>query len=104
MEARAAGGNNPAPINSNHDAAPTSDGPPAITDAQPISEAGQMGVIAPGVGQDRPSPSKPTVGVYMGKAQRDITFSAGSLDPAAKQGHGAQDFSQCLYAFDGAGQ
>ncbi len=53
----------------------------------PVSDAGAMGVVAPGLGQDTPSPPKPTIGMYDGKTQRDITFTAASLDPMATNGH-----------------
>ena len=52
-----------------------------------VTEAGANGMVAPGIGQDTPAPPKPTVGMYQGKTQRDITFTAASLDPMAKLGH-----------------
>jgi hypothetical protein len=52
-----------------------------------ITEGGAMGVVAPGLGQDTPSPAKPTIGLYGTNAQRDITFTAASLDPNANIGH-----------------
>ena len=53
----------------------------------PVSETGANGTVAPGIGQDTPAPAKPTVGMYGTNTQRDITFSAASLDPNAKNGH-----------------
>jgi hypothetical protein len=52
-----------------------------------ITEAGANGMVAPGIGQDTPGPAKPTLGMYMGKTQRDIQFTAASLDPMANSGH-----------------
>lgn len=52
-----------------------------------VTEGGAMGVVAPGLGQDTPSPPKPTLGMYGNNTQRDITFSAASLDPMATKGH-----------------
>jgi hypothetical protein len=52
-----------------------------------ITEGGAMGVVAPGLGVDTPSPPKPTIGLYGKNAQRDIQFTAASLDPNANSGH-----------------
>jgi hypothetical protein len=59
----------------------------AIMDAQILPEGGAMGAVAPGVGVDTPSPPKPTLGMYGNNTQRDIQFSANSLDPMATKGH-----------------
>jgi hypothetical protein len=52
-----------------------------------VNELGANGTVAPGIGQDTPSPAKPMIGMYVGKTARDITFSAQSLDPMANSGH-----------------
>ncbi len=52
-----------------------------------ITEGGAMGVVAPGLGQDTPAPAKPMIGMYGANAQRDIQFTAASLDPNANIGH-----------------
>ncbi|HTA18740.1 MAG TPA: hypothetical protein VK989_05585 [Polyangia bacterium] len=52
-----------------------------------IVDGGAMGVVAPGLGADTPSPAKPTIGLYGKTAQRDIQFTAASLDPNATIGH-----------------
>jgi hypothetical protein len=65
------------------DAGPTKD----AQVVQVVSDAGADGVVAPGIGRDQPSPPKPSLGTYNGKAKRDITFTASSLDPGAKLGH-----------------
>jgi hypothetical protein len=57
-----------------------------VVDA-PVSDGGANGVTAPGIGEDSPRPPKPTIGMYSGKPQRDITFTAASLDPMANAGH-----------------
>jgi hypothetical protein len=56
----------------------------------PVSETGSNGT-APGIGQDSPSPPKPMVGTYLGKTQRDLQFSASSVDPMAKNGHAGEN-------------
>jgi hypothetical protein len=58
----------------------------AVVDA-PVSETGAMGMVAPGIGQDTPSPPKPTLGPYGTTPNRDIQFSASQIDPNAKNGH-----------------
>ena len=64
-------------------------GSSTVTDAA-ITEAGANGMTAPGIGQDSPSPPKPTIGMYAGKTQRDLQFSAASVDPMAKNGHAGE--------------
>jgi hypothetical protein len=66
---------------------PGMDATAPIVDAPGATEAGAMGIVAPGVGQDTPPPPKPTIGPYVTKPARDLTFSASSLDPMAKNGH-----------------
>jgi hypothetical protein len=56
-------------------------------DAQVVVDGGANGMIAPGLGQDTPSPAKPTLGLYNGMTKRDIQFSANSIDPMALSGH-----------------
>jgi hypothetical protein len=55
--------------------------------AQGGAAAGAPGVVAASLGQDAPSPPKPTLGAYKGNAKRDLTFTASSLDSNAKLGH-----------------
>jgi hypothetical protein len=66
------------------------DGGSAIVDA-PVSETGANGMVAPGIGQDSPSPPKPMIGMYGTKTQRDLQFTAASLDPMAKNGHAGEN-------------
>src|SRR5450432_272132 len=56
-----------------------------------VTEGGANGMTAPGLGQDTPSPAKPTIGMMGTKTQRDITFSPSSLDPMATKGHAGEN-------------
>jgi hypothetical protein len=72
------------------DTSSTQDGGSAVMDA-PVSADGQGGVVAPGIGEDSPSPPTPMIGPYGTKTQRDLQFTAASLDPMAKLGHATEN-------------
>src|SRR5450432_2261213 len=66
-------------------------GTPAPPVDAAVTEGGANGMTAPGLGQDTPSPAKPAIGMMGTKPQRDITFSASSLDPMATKGHAGEN-------------